>query len=451
MIEREVQLGGWGNFQRDSCYLSTPVKVDSLRRLLVRDDGRPRIARGAGRSYGDPAAVAGGNVIRLGLKQVLNFDPETGVLECEAGLSLEEIIHRFLPQGWFPAVTPGTHAVTVGGAIAADVHGKNHHVDGSFGEYVREFQLLLASGDMIRCSRESHTDVFWATLGGMGLTGIIISAQLQLHHVASAYVQVAYQRTGGLDETLEVLQDDDRFRFSVAWIDGLAQGEKLGRGVWMPAREATVDDLPAALRADPLKLLPGRTMQAPRWAAAALRPSIMGVFNKLYYARYGKQREQMVDFRSYFFPLDKIRDWNQLYGRAGFVQYQALFPHETYRQGIRELLTLSARKDRPSFLAVIKRMGKASGGMLSFPHPGYTICLDFPVRPGLREFLAELDAVVLACGGRLYLAKDAATSAAAFAQMYPRLVEFQRVMREVDPGGRFASSQSRRLQISADA
>jgi len=408
-----------------------------------------------GRAYGDSALNAnGGVIVQTALNRFLAFDDTTGVLECEAGVSLAEILTHFLPRGWFVAATPGTQFITIGGAIAADVHGKNHHVDGTFGDHVLDLQLLTAQREEITCSRDKNPDVFWATIGGMGLTGVILRARLRLRKVPSRFVAVTYRRTRNLDGALECFAATDReYRYSVAWIDCLSRGSALGRSVVMLGNDAETEDVRRELRIGPYDNLgKGHRRAIPiNCPSFVLNSFAVRAFNALYYAAH-PDRRMIVDYESYFYPLDHILHWNRLYGRRGFVQYQALLPLETSRAGLIALLESITKSRRASFLAVLKSTGAANPGMLSYLFRGHTLALDIPnTGLDLRGFLGELDAILLDHGGRLYLAKDAMTTAKVFATMYPRLNELRAIKSRIDPNHRIMSSQARRLRIVEDA
>ena len=440
-------LSGWGRFPVADVHLYRPEKQAALA-AIVRDAAEMSlIARGLGRSYGDAALNAGAGVVGLErLNRMLSFDPVTGVLECEAGVSFAEIVETFLPRGFFPGVTPGTKFVTVGGAIACDVHGKNHHRDGTIASTLVDLRLLLASGELLTCSPTVHPDVFWATVGGLGLTGVIISASFTLRAVETGYVTMDRERARDLDDALERFDaTDQRYRYSVAWIDGLARGRSLGRSVLMQA-----NDTPAAAIAHRRRA----PQASPRSRAIpfdlpsfALNSLSVGAFNAAYYATHGDRKGLVVGMEPFYYPLDRVHHWNRLYGRRGFVQYQAVFPTSTAREGLRDLLERAGRSRRPSFLAVLKRFGPANDGMLSFPHAGFTLAIDMPAAPDIREIVAALDAITLRHGGRVYLAKDAALGPEAFAAMYPRADEFCAVRRRLDPERRFSSSLSRRIGL----
>ena len=446
----EQRIGGWGNRSQQACHVSSAESLEQLRSILKSGETDSYIARGLGRSYGDSATNEGqGVILQSPRNHFLSLDERAGMLECQAGVTFSEIIDHLLPRGWFLPTTPGTRFVTVGGAIAADVHGKNHHRHGSLGNAVQRFRLLTASGETMLCSREQNSELFWATIGGMGLTGIILDACIQLRPVETAYCHVSYRRTANLDKTLELFgQSDSEFEYSVAWIDCLAQREKLGRSVVMLANDATVDQLPWERRPAALELPRRRQLSIPfQLPSSLLNPLSIRAFNGLFYARHGDS-ERLVDFDTFFYPLDRIHNWNRIYGSRGFVQYQAYFPSSTSRQGLVEMLEKISHSRRASFLAVLKSSGPATAGHLSYLAPGHTLALDFPYRGTVTERLfSELDKILLKHGGRLYLAKDSMTSAATFAEMYPRLDEFKQVKKHIDPGNLFTSSQARRLGI----
>jgi decaprenylphospho-beta-D-ribofuranose 2-oxidase len=446
----ERALAGWGNFPVETCFVSRPETIDALRRVVVEGEAPDYISRGLGRSYGDSATNLGRGVIdQTRLDRLLAFDDATGVLDCEAGVSFAEIIRLFLPRGFFLPTTPGTKFVTLGGAIAADVHGKNHHVDGSFGEFVEHLDLMIASGEIVRCSRTERPELFWATVGGMGLTGVIVSARIRLMRVESAYWDVEYRRCPDLDAALAAMRDTNaEFRYSVAWIDCLSAGRKLGRSVLMLGHDGKAEALPRKLRRRPLSPPSKPEALVPfDFPGFALNPFSVQAFNTVFYAA-NRDKRAFVDYDTYFYPLDAVHHWNRIYGRRGFLQYQALLPPETTRDGLIALLERITRDQRASFLAVLKTCGAAGGGMLSYLYPGHTLALDFPYTgPDVLEFTQALDRILLDHGGRLYLAKDTVMSADTFRRMYPRLDEFKAVKDAVDPNRRFVSSQARRVGI----
>jgi decaprenylphospho-beta-D-ribofuranose 2-oxidase len=442
-------LSGWGRYPVEECQLFRPEKRSGLQSILDSPDRISYIARGLGRSYGDAALNRGGGVVSfVRLDRMIAFDAQTGVLECEAGVSFEDIIRAFLPRGYFLPVTPGTRFVTVGGAIASDVHGKNHHRVGTISRFVRDLRLLTSRGEILECSRESHPEVFRATIGGMGLTGFILSARVRLQPVESAYVVVDYEKARNVDEALARMEESDaRYEYSVAWIDCLSGGSSLGRSVLMRGNPARKTDLPARIP-NPLKRRRHLRMSVPfDFPSWGLNRATVEAFNEVFYRKHRNESGRLVDFDSYFYPLDSIQHWNRMYGRRGFVQYQVALPMGSSRDGTIELLERFRSSKRVSFLAVLKRFGDPDEGLLSFPLKGYTLTLDLPVQNDLVSFLRETDRVLLRHGGRLYPAKDAVTTADSFAAMYPNLDEFRRVRERVDPENRLASSFARRVGI----
>jgi len=447
------EIGGWGNFPRERCQLLRAERTAHVAEILREPPAATCIPRGLGRSYGDAALNRDAGVLLLEkMDRFLAWDPATAVLDCEAGASLAAVVRHFLPRGFFPPVTPGTRFVTIGGAIAADVHGKNHHRDGTFGRHLLDLHLMTAAGDILRCSPTQNADAFHATVGGMGLTGVILRARVKLAPVESAWVEVNYTRAPNLDAALDQFAAGDAsHRYSVAWIDALATGASLGRSVVMQGDFLPRNRLPDKLRERPLHVRPKRRKRVPAfWPGWALNRISVRAFNTLFYARHA-DATRIVDAGSFFYPLDAIDHWNRLYGRRGFVQYQALFPRETSRAGHVKLLERLSASRRASFLAVLKSTGEQGPGLLSFPLPGHTLALDLPARADIRAFAAELDRIVLDHGGRLYLAKDACTTPAALRAMYPRLDEFLAVKARLDPRGLFSSSQARRLGLAPPA
>jgi len=445
-----THISGWGRYPVQSCELERPERYTDL---CANTDSV--IARGQGRSYGDAALNENGRVLLTErVNRMLDFDTEQGILCAEAGTTLAEILPVIVPKGWFLPVTPGTKFVSLGGCVAADVHGKNHHRDGSFGDHVLSLELILADGSRVACSPSERPELFWATVGGMGLTGIIGEVTLKLVPVTSAYMKVQNHAAENLEQLFAVLGDAEQDeRYSVAWIDCLAGGKNLGRGVAMFGHHADADHLPPSL-GNPLIVKPKRSktlpFDLPGWV---LNPGSIGAFNNYYFKHEGsKQRPFLSGYDEYFYPLDSVGQWNRMYGKRGFVQYQCVIPEGTAFGGIRELLQELSASRRASFLAVLKRLGEQGRGMLSFPQAGYTLALDLPLRnDGLLSMLNRLDEIVLHHGGRVYLAKDARLSAESFRAMYPRYEEFLAVKNSIDPDNRFSSSLSRRLGIAGKA
>lgn len=444
-------LSGWGRTSPTAARVVPVDTVDAARDAIASAGPRGTLARGLGRSYGDSAQSAGGTVLDMTrLDRILGFDAGTGLVDVEAGVSLDELMRRFVPRGWFVPVTPGTRFVTVGGAIAADIHGKNHHVAGSFGQYVRSMRLLTADGNMSTLQPDSDPERFWATVGGMGLTGVVVSATVQLIPIGSAYVAVDTVRAPDLDSLMSSLVElEERHPYTVAWVDGVARSEGFGRGVVTAGRFASGDDLTATVARDPFEPPRPPALAAPpvvpsgllnRWSIAA--------FNALWYRKAPRERrDELQHLSTFFHPLDGIEGWNRIYGAGGFVQYQFVVPEDASRvvaQALEGLAAIGAA----SFLAVLKRLGPASPGPLSFPSPGWTLALDIPVAvDGLQRTLDQLDEAVVSAGGRVYLAKDSRMRADLVPAMYPRLQEWRDVRQAMDPDNVFASDQSRRLHL----
>lgn len=443
-------IAGWGNFPVESCEVYRPEALSDLQEIVSRAPERNLIARGLGRSYGDAALNRDSGVILSNqFDRMLGFDEESGVLHCQSAVSLAEIIELFLPRGFFFPVTPGTKFISIGGAIASDVHGKNHHANGSMGEFVVDLHLLTASGAIVRCSRDENTDLFWATIGGMGLTGVILDARIRLQRVDTAYMNVQNERAANIDVALErFFETDHEFAYAVAWIDCLATGNSLGRSVLMRANHASLEDLPVNLRAHPCQFKEGIKPTVPfTFPDFALNPYSMKCFNIGFNAIHS-DASKVVACDSYFYMLDRINHWNRIYGKRGVVQYQIALPPESSRAALIEILEKLTASNRGSFLAVLKTFGPPSKGLLSFPIQGFTLALDLPYTgTDLIAELQEIDQIVLKAGGRVYLAKDACLSGDVFAQMYPNLEQFREVKASVDPEQRFSSSQAHRLGI----
>ena len=448
----DKELSGWGCFRGSRGHIYRPEAVSGIAAVLQSGKETSYIGRGLGRSYGDAALNRDrGVVLTERINRFLSFEPNTGVLSCEAGVSLEEILKVFVPRGWFLPVTPGTKFVTIGGAVACDVHGKNHHQDGCLSNFVLDLELLLANGQQVRVSRDENPDLFWATVGGMGLTGMILSVSLKLRPLETAFIRVEYQRTPDLDGTMRLLEEEDQdYNYSVAWVDGLAGGRSLGRSVLIRGNHAVVDDLSREQATRPLELVRRLSLTVPpQFPDLVLNRFSMRAFNSLYYRRFRqKPVNRVIDYDRFFYPLDSLRKWNRMYGKRGFIQYQCVFPFETSRAALVEVLSRLRKAKVPLFLVVLKRFG-AETGLLSFPMSGYTLALDMPMLGGrLLSLLQELDQWVIDQGGRVYLAKDACLSAEAFREMYPRFRQWQRIKTEVDPQNLFSSDLSRRLRIT---
>lgn len=427
---------GWGRYPRARAAAVEPATEEELRaRLAEPGDAIPR---GLGRSYGD-SALAPRLLLSSGFRHLLAFDPASGELTCEAGVSLGELVDIFLPRGWFPPVVPGTRHVTVGGAIAADIHGKNHHRAGAFGRWVRRLDLMLPDGRVVTCDRQRDAELFRATLGGMGLTGVILRATIELRPVPGGWMRQRALRAANLGEALALFDEHRTATYSVAWIDCLARGRRQGRSVlWLGEHDPEGGPPPRRPRR------PGVPFDAPGFL---LNRASVSLFNALYFRAARRGGERRVGVESFFFPLDAVAGWNRLYGRRGFTQYQLVLPREAGAAGLSEILDRVARSGRGSFLAVLKLLGPAGEGPLSFPLEGYTLALDFKIERRLFPLLDELDRVVLDHGGRLYLAKDARMPPTVFQRGYPGEEGFRDLRERLGLKAKLNSLQARRLGI----
>jgi FAD/FMN-containing dehydrogenases len=432
-----TRISGWGGYPTEEARILRPLSQSACKAHL--NDMLPLIPRGMGRSYGDSASAA--SVMQTTyLDHFIAFDKTTGLLTVEAGLTLRDILKVTVKQGWFLPVTPGTSFVTVGGAIASDVHGKNHHVSGTFGQHVLAMTLLLGSGEIVTTSATELPDLFHATCGGMGLTGLILAATLQLIPVKSAFMTQKTLKAGTLEAVCEQFEDNSGSTYSVAWIDCLATGKSLGRSVLMAGEHADTGGFDLTIK-DPI-MVPFHT------PATMLNSLTMRVFNNAYYLKAAHNKVQRVQLLPYFYPLDTIGGWNKLYGKAGFMQYQFVLPKAGGVANMRTILARIAQSGAGSFLAVLKQFGPANRNLLSFPIEGYTLALDFKMSPSTIELLHSLDDMVVSMGGRVYLTKDAVMKALTFKTTYPRWQEFEAVREKYGAIGKFASNQSRRLGLA---
>jgi len=443
-------LSGWGRTAPTRARVSTPMSSDSLSNLVLESGHRGILARGLGRAYGDAAQNSGGDVADLARFDRIDLDPDTGIAKIGAGVSLDQLLRKVLPLGWFIPVTPGTRQVTIGGAIAADVHGKNHHIDGTFGAHILELELVGADGVYRKLTPQDPAADFWLTVGGMGLTGLITQASMQLLPVTTSSLRVDTERATDLDDLMSrMTSGDDDYRYSVAWIDCVAGGRSLGRGVLTRGDHAKLEELSMADRATALEFDPKVRLGIPNVIPGGLlnRYSI-SAFNELWYRKAPKSRAgEIQSIGTFFHPLDGVRNWNNAYGPSGFLQYQFVVPMEA-SDLIRIAIERLRKVPAPSFLAVLKRFGAANPAPLSFPQPGWTLALDIPAAiPGLSVALSELDDLVAAAGGRIYLAKDSRLRPDLLPLMYPRLTEWQSGRARLDPTHRFNSDLARRLLL----
>lgn len=429
----EKLVTNWGNYPIVKKEFKSEEDYQKIKEFILNHN--EVIARGNGRCYGD-AALGEAIFSTLKLNKLISFDRLNGIIECEAGVLLSEILEVTVPQGYFLSITPGTKFITLGGAIASDVHGKNHHSEGCFEECVLDFDLMNENGEIIKCSRENNSSLFWATIGGMGLTGIILSARIKLKNIETAYICQESIKAENLHEIFQLFEESENWTYTVAWIDCLQKGNKIGRSILMRGEHALRVELPFKFTDKPLRLNkkfnPTVPFYFPRFA---LNKWTVKAFNLLY---FNKQRNKVVksiiDYETFFYPLDAINDWNKIYGKSGFIQYQMVIPKNKGEEGMRKILETIAQSGQGSFLAVLKLFGKNNPlAYNSFPFEGYTLALDFKLNRELIQLVNNLDKIVEEFGGRIYLTKDSMSKASL--TNYLKNVE----------NAKFASLQSKRI------
>ncbi|MDA8195800.1 MAG: FAD-binding oxidoreductase [Actinomycetota bacterium] len=441
-------ISGWGRTQWVRSQIQKVSTPDEVREV-IQGSGKSIIPRGLGRSYGDAAQLSGGVAISIAEPK---DDPviTDGKTTLSAGYSLDNLLKRIVPKGYFVPVTPGTRYVTLGGALASDIHGKNHHLEGTFSRHIESFVIVTPTGTHL-VTENSDPDLFNATAGGMGLTGVVTDMTMRLIPIESAYIKMETSRLRDLDETLATMAGSDhKFRYSVAWIDLMARGSSMGRSVLTRGDHAQLSDLPSQMAQDPYRYDAKAIVDAPNFIPNGLLNNLtVRAFNELWFRKAPSYRaDEIATIASFFHPLDMVGKWNRIYGKRGFLQYQFVLPdgqEETLREIIDRLSTLQVA----SFLAVLKRFGEENEGFLSFPRPGWTLALDIPItNPELGSLLDELDQIVLKAGGRIYLAKDSRMSKEIFEEMYPKLDKFKEVKSRVDPNNVITSDIATRLSIS---
>ncbi|MEO6049867.1 MAG: FAD-binding oxidoreductase [Pyrinomonadaceae bacterium] len=425
----------WGNFPSVEANITESASIPEIQNFVI--DQKSLIARGNGRCYGDSSLNA--NIFStLKLNKFLSFDANENTIECESGVLLCDILDVIVPKGFFLPVTPGTKFITLGGAIAADVHGKNHHREGSFAEHVVEIKLMAADLEIHKCSPTEDADLFWQTCGGMGLTGIILSAKFKLKLIETSYIRQVSEKADDIEKVMRLFDESGDHSYSVAWLDCFAGKRHRGRSILRLGEHMRLDDLPDRIKKDHLLPAAKKGMRLPFYFPAfSLNYATVKTFNFLYYHKQMTQRAVSIDhFDGYFYPLDGIRNWNRAYGKPGFVQYQFVLPKADSYDGLVETLAKIERSGQGSPLAVLKLFGKPNqNAVMSFPLEGYTLALDFKVNPEVFRLLDELDEIVLKHNGRIYLAKDARMSSEVFHNSYSNIVA----------SGRFESAQSKRL------
>jgi decaprenylphospho-beta-D-ribofuranose 2-oxidase len=452
--ERTVRrlVGGWGGASSTGAEVVRLSDTAAIGPALGGASGRGVLARGLGGAYGDAAQNAGGRVLDMpSLPPVIHLDASNATVTAGAGVSLDQLMRTLVPLGYFVPVTPGTRYVTVGGAIAADIHGKNHHADGTWGQHVKRFALTTSDGASRQVTVDGDPDTFHATCGGMGLTGAISDATVGLIPVETSRMLVHTERADNLDEVMALMERTDAdYRYSVAWVDLVATGKHLGRSVMTAGDHAPLAALKPNAANDPLAFDPTEVASAPSLIPTGLlNPVTIRAFNELWFRKAPRKRlGQVQGIGAFFHPLDGVGKWNRLYGPRGFLQYQFVVPfgaEHTLRRIVERLATSGAA----SFLAVLKRFGPANDGPLSFPMPGWTLTLDIPAGlSGLGALLDHCDRDVVDAGGRVYLAKDSRMDPGLLAAMYPRIDEWREMQARLDPVGRFQSDLNRRLGLT---
>lgn len=402
------------------------------------------IARGNGRCYGD-ASLSSNVMSTLKYNKILGFDIEKGTFKCQSGVTLDDILDIIVPNGWFLPVTPGTKYITIGGAVSSDVHGKNHHVDGSFSNHIINIEILLANGEVVHCSPNTNEDLFHATCGGMGMTGLILSVEFYLKRIETAYINQKQIKAKNLEEILDLFQVYKDATYSMSWIDCLKKGNSFGRSILMVGEHAKKEEVKIK---NPLLILKKNKLNVPfSLPSITLNKYSVRAFNFFYYNKnLKKEISNIIPYEPFFYPLDAILNWNRMYGKNGFVQYQFVLPLESSRQGLIDILTRISNKGIGSFLAVLKLFGKQDS-LISFPMEGYTLALDIPIRKGLFEFLDELDKIVMNYGGRIYLSKDARMKKEVFLSTYPNIDKFKFIIKKYNSNSLFSSELSKRLTL----
>lgn len=431
-----MRLSGWGNYPYIEAQTTYARSTSEISNALLKKSSC--LARGLGRSYGDSALNS--ELINITkFNYLISFDELSGVVTCTSGMSIAELLAVFTPRGWFLPVTPGTKYVTIGGAIASDVHGKNHHLHGCFSNYLICFTIMLGNGDVVTCSPTENVDLFRATCGGMGLTGIIITATFKLNRIRSVFVDETIYKTAHLVETLQMLDATQKSTYSAAWIDCLARGKHAGRSLLMLGEHAGTGAF--VQESHSTKSIPAHF---PAWL---LNRYSISAFNAMYYHRLARRKTLKSSFFDpFFYPLDGINHWNRLYGKNGFTQYQFVLPKESGFDGLKTVFKKINESQKGSFLAVLKMTGPANDNFLSFPLEGFSLALDFKIESSLFELLTQLDEIVLHYGGRLYLTKDVRMSEIMFKQGYPKWEAFAQVRAQYG-AEKFTSLQSIRLGI----
>ena len=439
-----MKISGWAKYPLIDANTVSPNSIDELIKAISKNNC---IARGNGRSYGDSSISKSNTICMKKFNRIIDFDEQTGLLTVESGVLLVEIINNYLSKGWFPKVSPGSKFVTAGGMVACDVHGKNHHKDGSFGNYIEWIDLVTSNGEIKRCSKKNNTELFNWTIGGMGLTGTIIRVAFYMHPVRTSWIKQKTIPAKNIDHAFEIFEKTLDTTYSVAWIDCLSSGSNLGRSLIILGEHAEISDLKSDMKKKPLALKNKLKIRIPFNLPSFILNSItVKIFNFFYYLM-GKKKEgyKIVDYDTFFYPLDYLLDWNKIYGKKGFAQFQCVIPLENSSVGIRELLETISRSKSNSFLTVLKRFGKQDN-YLSFPLEGYTLSLDFPITKNNFELMKQLDEITIKYNGQFYLAKDSRLDKETFKRSDTKFDEYSK-FRNSEMKKTFCSSQSERLGL----
>ena len=439
-----MKLGGWGRYPLIETKLKSPTSIDELIQEISKKNS---IARGNGRSYGDSAVNKSNTISMKKFNRIIEFNSGTGLLVAESGVLLSEVINSFLPKGWFPMVSPGSKFVTVGGMVACDVHGKNHHKEGSFGDYIEWLEIITASGEIKRCSKKENSELFNWTIGGMGLTGIIINVAFYLRPVSSSWIKQKIITAKNIDHVFEIFEKTLDTTYSVAWIDCFSSKDKLGRSLVTLGEHANLSDLDANMKKKPFSVKNKSKFNVPFFFPSFILNSLtIKIFNSLYYFLGSlKKGYKIIDYDTFFYPLDYIFNWNKVYGRKGFAQYQCVIPLKNALEGVRELLETISNSNSNSFLAVLKRFGKQESH-LSFPIEGYTLALDFPISKKNLDLMNKLDEVTIKYEGQFYLAKDSRLNKEIFKRSDTKFAKYSK-FRSLKMKETFSSAQSERLGL----
>ena len=432
-----TKISGWGNYPKINTKIIIPSSQESIKKVVRQETNL--VARGMGRSYGDSANAS--KVLQTSLcDRFVKFDESTGLFTAEAGITLREILKLIVPKGWFLPVTPGTSFVTLGGAIASDVHGKNHHGFGTFGQHTRSLSIMLGTGEIVSASPLENADLYYATCAGMGLTGVILSATIQLLPIKSSLIRQKVIKANCIEAACEAFENNNSSTYSVAWIDCLSMGKNLGRSVLMLGEHLNEGTLELDIK--PPLTIPFTT------PSVFLNSYTIKTLNASYWFKSKHNKTNIVKIMPFFYPLDMIGAWNKFYGKAGFLQFQCVIPMADGVSNLRTLLKEIAMSGEGSFLAVLKKFGRANNNLLSFPIEGYTLALDFKLTSSALNMLGRLENIVMDMGGRIYLTKDAVMQEATFKYMYPNWEIFESVRAKYGAIGKFSSMQSKRLGLS---